>query len=82
MIQHCGHRSGWEQGGGERRCRDCGARRFTDYAALLTPERPVEVAPPTRDRTWSDRSAAALIAVGLHNLSRWGTSATTWRLAV
>ncbi|UBI37376.1 DUF6255 family natural product biosynthesis protein [Streptomyces mobaraensis] len=50
LIHHCGHRAGWERGGGEERCRDCGARRFTDYAALLMPERPVAVvAEPRRD---------------------------------
>ncbi|MGK5642941.1 DUF6255 family natural product biosynthesis protein [Streptomyces sp. URMC 126] len=83
LIHHCGHRAGWERGGGEERCRDCGARRFTDYAALLMPERPVAaVAEPRRDPARADRSAAALIAFGLHRVSRWGTSAATWRLAV
>ncbi|EME96758.1 hypothetical protein J7W19_18900 [Streptomyces mobaraensis NBRC 13819 = DSM 40847] len=83
LIRHCGHRSGWERAAGEERCRDCGARRFTDYAALLMPERPVAAAtPPPRDPTRADRAAAALIAHGLHRLSRWGTSAATWRLAV
>ncbi|MFI0739458.1 DUF6255 family natural product biosynthesis protein [Streptomyces sp. NPDC021100] len=82
MIHHCGHRSGWERAVGEERCRDCGARRFTDYAALLMPERPVAAAaPPPRDPARADRAAAALIARGLHRLNRWGTSTRMWRLA-
>ncbi|KNB51472.1 DUF6255 family natural product biosynthesis protein [Streptomyces caatingaensis] len=81
-MQHCTHRSGWEQGDGEIRCRDCGARRFTGYAALRTPELPVAAGPPPRDPGRADRTAAAIIALGPHNLSRWGTSTRTWRLAV
>ncbi|MBH1936096.1 hypothetical protein I5Q34_17775 [Streptomyces sp. AV19] len=82
LVRHCEHRSGWEPGDGEARCRDCGARRFTDYAALRMPEPPVAVTAPPRDRERADRSAATLIALGLHNLSRWGTSTSMWRLAV
>ncbi|MBC2874935.1 MULTISPECIES: DUF6255 family natural product biosynthesis protein [Streptomyces] len=83
LIHHCGHRAGWERGGGEERCRDCGARRFTDYAALLMPERPVAVvAEPRRDPARADRSAAAVIASGLRRLNRRRARAVAWRLAV
>ncbi|WP_372411036.1 DUF6255 family natural product biosynthesis protein [Streptomyces luteireticuli] len=85
LISHCPHRSGWEPGEGEARCRDCGTRRFTDYRALRTPERPTattSTASPPRDRARADRSAAILISRGLHNLCRWGSSNRMWRLAV
>ncbi|MBH1935585.1 hypothetical protein I5Q34_15115 [Streptomyces sp. AV19] len=84
LVHHCRHHSGWEQGNGEAHCRDCGTRRFTDYGALRPPEHPATgpSPQPTRDRTQADRSAAALIARGLHNLSRWGTGNRMWHLAV
>ncbi|WP_425543479.1 DUF6255 family natural product biosynthesis protein [Streptomyces luteireticuli] len=82
LVRHCRHGSGWESGGGEERCRDCGTRRFTDYGALRPPELPTVVTVPPRDRVRADRSAAILISRGLHSLCRWGTSNTMWQMAV
>ncbi|GAA2921489.1 hypothetical protein GCM10020221_17140 [Streptomyces thioluteus] len=82
LVRHCRHGSGWESGGGEERCRDCGTRRFTEYGALRPPELPSVMTPSPRDCERADRAAAEVIARTVRNLCRWGTGDAMGRLAV
>ncbi|MBH1933752.1 hypothetical protein I5Q34_05485 [Streptomyces sp. AV19] len=82
LMPHCRHLSGWDEIGGEQRCRTCGTRRFTDYGALRPRELPSAVTPSPEDLARADRAAAIVVSRTVRHLSRWGFGAAAfWRAA-